>query len=324
MTRPVRRFLLWASSGAVAACVFTFCATLAQSQGHAFVITGADASLRAETETILNAAHADLLAATGVGLTGTIHVVFVAAEQSFDSVLGGAFPDWGVAAAVSERNLIAFRSPADFPVGRGLSEILRHELAHLHLDALTHMRPVPRWIHEGYAQQFAHEWRFGDDWIVARAAIADQILPLRDIDGVNSFKGARVQLAYAQSYLAVGYLLDAYGWPGFVEFTEAVRDGADWDEAFRTAIGTNYAGFQREYGEHLRDKYNWAAFFGDTVLLWIAIVVAFLILYLVKRRRSTRKEKEWEAEEAIEDILYGPLRGLDHRPPDDGTVSGQP
>lgn len=320
--RSARRFFLWTGAAIVAACLLTASGASAENRGCTFVITGADANLHAETEAILAAAQADLLAATGVGLTDTVRVVFVSEEQSFDSVLGGAFPDWGVAAAVGERNLIALRSPADFPVGRGLSEILRHELAHLHLDALTRMRLAPRWLHEGYAQQFAREWHFGDDWIVARAAIADQILPLRDIDGVNSFKTAKAQLAYAQSYLAVAFLLEAYGWPGLLEFTAAVRDGAEWDDALRIAIGTDYAGFQREYSQYLRDKYNWAAFFGDTVLLWIAIVIAFIILYLVKRRRSALREEEWEAEEALEDILYGRLRRFDRRPPDDSAGSG--
>jgi len=281
-----------------------------------FTVQGADPSLARETIGILTAAHAEMAAASGVALTDTVRVVYVGKDQSFDSVVGGRFPDWGVAAAVAEENLIAVRSPRDHPIGRDLATVLRHELAHLHLDALTGLRQVPRWMQEGYAQQLAHQWQFGDDWIVARAVFTGRVIPLRDIDGVNSFRDASARLAYAESYLAMRRFLDAYGWDGLLLFAGRIRQGGNWDAAFFEATGANYAGFQREFKEFITGKYNWAAFLGDTVLLWIALVVAFLILYIVKRHQSAAKRADWERQEAIEDILYAPFE----RPgPDDAA-----
>lgn len=271
------------------------------------VINGADPSLRAETEEILRSAYTELQRSSGFPIADTVRVVFVRRSQSFDSVVGGQFPDWGIAAAVAERNLIAVRSPADFPFSRSLRETLRHELAHLHLDAMSGLRQVPRWMHEGYAQQFAHQWVFGDDLLIARAVFVDQAIDLRDIDGVNSFAGPRAQLAYAQAFLAMNHFLAAYGAEGLLLFCQTVRSGGDWDQAFREATGADYAGFQDEFDDFLHTRYNWVAFLGDTILLWIGLVGLFIVIYLIKRRRSAARRAQWEQDEAIADILYGPL-----------------
>ncbi|MEW5701752.1 MAG: hypothetical protein AB1792_05945 [Candidatus Zixiibacteriota bacterium] len=273
-----------------------------------FAVEGADFALSRETVAILAAAHAEMAAASGVALTDTVRVIYVGRGMSFDSVVGGRFPDWGVAAAVAERNLIAVRSPRDHPIGRDLASILRHELAHLHLDALVGLRQVPRWMQEGYAQQSAHQWQFGDDWVVARAAFSGHVIPLRDIDGVNSFRDASARLAYAESYLAMHLFLDSYGWEGLLLFAQRIRAGGTWDEAFFAATGADYAAYQREFHTFLSGKYNWASFLGDTVLLWIGLVIVFVILYLVKRRQSAARRADWERQEAREDVLYAPFQ----------------
>lgn len=271
-------------------------------------IVGADPSLETETEVILQSAYSELVRSSGFAIDDTVHVRYVRRHESFDSVVGGRFPDWGVAAAVAERNLMAVRSPADYPLGRTLREILRHELAHLHLDAMSGLRQLPRWMHEGYAQQIAHQWEFGDDLLIARAVFFDHAIKLRDIDGVNSFAGGRAQLAYAQSYLAMNHFLSAYGWDGLQIFCETVRLREDWDAAFREATGADYTAFQKEFDDFLHSRYNWIAFLGDTILFWIGLVGVFIAIYIVKRRRSAAKRAEWEQQEAIEDILYGPFR----------------
>lgn len=278
-------------------------------------VRGADPSLARETEAILRSVHDELYTSSAFAITDTIHVVYVGRGESFDSVIGGRFPDWGVAAAIGERNLIVVRSPADYPLGRSLRETLRHELAHLHLDAISGLRQVPRWMHEGYAQQIAHQWEFGDDLMIARAVFLDHAISLRDIDGVNSFGGPRAQLAYAESFLAMNHFLSAYGWDGLHLFCEQVRAGGDWDSAFREATGADYAAFQQEFSDFLRARYNWIAFLGDTILLWIVLVVGFIVIYVVKIRRSAKRRAEWEQQEAIEDILYGPFRSPSNEEP---------
>lgn len=283
-------------------------------------VVNADPQLTQETLDILRAAHDSMAVASGVRIEDTLHVVYVGRDQSFDSLAGGHFPDWGVGVAVSSRNLIALRSPREYPIGEQIPTILRHELAHIHLDAMLDQRRPPRWMHEGYAQQFAHQWSIGDDWIVARAVFTDNILPLEDIDGVNSFKDAKAKLAYVESYLAMGFFLKRYGYDGLQLFAQTMRKGGSWDQGFMQATGANYSGFQLEFDKYLRDRFNWAVFLHDTALLWVILTVVFVILYMIKRYRSARKLADWQRQESLEDALYAPFDfpGQDQRrSPDD-------
>jgi len=304
----------------LAVCLFS---TLAWAKARPELpvdVVNADPQLTQETIDIVRAAHDSMAVASGVRLEDTLHIVYVGRDQSFDSLAGGHFPDWGVGVAVSSRNLIALRSPRDFPIADQLPTILRHEMAHIHLDAMLDQRRPPRWMHEGYAQQFAHQWSVGDDWIVARAVFTDNILPLEDIDGVNSFKDAKAKLAYVESYLAMGYFLKRYGYDGLQLFAESMRKGGSWDQGFVQATGANYEGFQREFANYLNDRFNWAIFLHDTALLWVILTVVFVILYFMKRYRSARKLADWQRQESIEDALYSPfdIPGQDpRRPPDD-------
>ena len=298
---------------AVLVVSFLIPATAIRALDHPFeshfavVVAGADAALTKETIDILTKAHRDMAVASGVWLPDTIRVVYVGRAQSFDSIAGGKFPDWGVAFAAADENLLVVRSPRDYPVTQAIPEVLRHELAHLHFAAVVGWHRPPRWMNEGYAQQFAHEWRYGDDWTIARAVFFDQALPLADIDGVNSFQDAKARLAYAESYLAMGYFLKTYGWDGLMLLGRSLRQGGSWDDAFEAATGLNYTAFQKEFAKHIKDQYSWAVFLSDTVLFWILLVLVFLVLYLLKRRRASHKLDEWKRQESIEDVLYSPL-----------------
>ncbi len=278
----------------------------------AVVVTGADPTLVSQTGEILNKAFHDMASASGVWLRDTVRVIYASGALAFDSIVGGKFPDWGVACAMDEEHLIVVRSPRDYPSAQQLPEVLRHELAHLHFATVVGSHRPPRWMNEGYAQQFAHEWRYGDDWIVSRAVFSDRTIPLADIDGVNSFRDARARLAYAESYLAMGYFLKMYGWDGFMLLGRGLRGGGSWDDGFKSATGADYATFQKEFQKHLEDQYTWASFLGDTVLLWILLVLIFLVFYLLKRRRAALKMADWNRQEQIEDVLYSPF----NRPPD--------
>jgi hypothetical protein len=298
----------------MAACLFASRADARPRPELPIVITNADPQLAAETREILKAAHDSMAVSSGVRMEDTLWVVYVGRQQSFDSLAGGHFPDWGVGVAIADRNLIALRSPRDFPIREQLPTILQHELAHLHLETMLNKRRPPRWMHEGYAQQFAHQWSVGDDWIVARAVFTESVLPLEDIDGVNSFRDAKAKLAYVQSYLAMGYFLERYGYDGLLLFAQTMHKGGSWDQGFMQATGANYSGFQQEFDSYLKDRFDWAIFLHDTALLWVILTLVFVMLYFIKRYRSARKLADWQKQELIEDALYAPFENPKQEP----------
>lgn len=269
-----------------------------------FLIRDADPRLTHQIDSTLTAAYRQLIDYGGVEISDTITLLVATRREQFDSVVGGRFPDWGLGCALPERNTIAVLSPYVFAYQRTLPEVLRHELAHVYLHKLAGWPRVPRWMDEGFAMLMGHQWYYGDDWLVARAVFSRQTLPLLQIEGLNLFPEGKARLAYAQSYLAMGFFLEKYGWESFLLFLRELRSGNDWDRAFMAAVGLNYAGFQAEFTKHLQDKYNWAVLLSDTMLLWILMVLLVLVLYLFKRRMAKKKEQEWERTASVEDIFY--------------------
>ncbi len=225
----------------------------------------------------------------------------------FRAVVGAAFPDWGAAAALPYRQLIAIKSPASYPLGRSLRELLQHEYAHLALEhRLRHIEP-PRWLDEGMAMFISSEWGWGENINMTRAVIFNSVVPLREIEKLNTFSEGRAQIAYSESYLAVKYLLDSYGRESFNLFLDELRKDRSVDQALMVAIGSGYDGFENEYFEYLRKKYTVMTFFSDTFYFWLALAILVIIGFLIGLRKKRKFYKKWDEEDKYEskDFDYG-------------------
>jgi len=237
----------------------------------------------------------------------------------FREVVGAAFPDWGAAAALPYRQLIAIKSPASFPLGRSLSELLQHEYTHLAMERrLYHIQP-PRWLDEGMAMFISSEWGWGENINMTRAVIFNSMVPLREIEELNTFSEGRAQIAYSESYLAVKYLLDSYGRESFNLFLDELKKNRPVDQALMTAIGSGYDGFEKEYFEYLRKKYTVMTFFSDTLYFWLALAMLVIIGFILGFRKKKRFYKKWEDEDKYEskDFDYGNSDNIDEEDDED-------
>ncbi len=280
-----------------------------------FDIRDAPPQLKQAIDSILTATNRQLFDFGSIIVPDTIIVLIATRREQFDSAVGGHFPDWGAGCAIPERNTIIVLSPSLYPHRVSLPEVMRHELAHLYLHNLVGWARLPRWMDEGLAMLIGHQWRFGDDWVVGRAVLMGEALPLRQIDGLNRFAEGKARLAYNQSYLAMTFFLDEYGWESFLLFIHKLRSHNKLDPAFMVAVGLDYNGFQREYSRFLESKYNWAALFADSALFWMGLVFLLILLYLYKRHRMKKKVEEWERAAPAEDIFYpAKERGESDRP----------
>ena len=167
--------------------------------------------------------------------------------EDFSRRIGSAMPDWGAAVAMPYRQMIVVKSPAHFRLGKSLYELIKHEYAHLALeDRLHHVEP-PRWLNEGLAMYVAYEWGWGNNISLSQAVLFGSIVPLREIEKLNRFPSGRAQIAYAQSYIAIKYLLEQYGTESFNILLDNLKDGKSIDTALMASIGSDYNGFEKEY-----------------------------------------------------------------------------
>jgi len=227
--------------------------------------------------------------------------------QSFRELIGTAFPDWGAAAALPYREMIAIKSPAHFRLGKQLSELVQHEYAHLALHDRLRMQEPPRWVDEGVAMYISAEWGWEANFAMSRAVVFRSIVPLHEIEELNLFPSGRAQTAYAQSYLAVKYLLDEYGIEAFNYFLDAIKSRRSFDDAFLMSIGSTYKEFEEEYFDFLNKRYNIMTLFGDLYFLWIFLAAVVVIGFILRIRKRRKFYKKWEDEERLQstDFDYG-------------------
>ncbi len=221
--------------------------------------------------------------------------IFIENNQTdFKNRIGAAVPDWGAAVALPYKQMIVLKSPANFRLGKSLFELIKHEYTHLALqDRLNHIEP-PRWLNEGLAMYIAFEWGWTSNIALSNAVVFGSVVPLREIEKMNRFPEGQARIAYAQSYMAVKYLLEQYGFDSFNILLDNLRDRQSIDDALITATGSNYDGFEKEFNNYLRTKFNLLTIFIDMSYLWLFLAIVVIVGFFLNYSKKKKKYKEWD------------------------------
>ncbi len=260
-----------------------------------------------QADSALHAAHTRLQTLLKSDLDFPSEVFLVSSNTTFDSLLGGQFPDWGAAAAIPALKRIVLRSPETSPVNRPFNELLSHEYSHLALDYRTGLHSAPRWFDEGLAMIVSMQWSWDDNLTLNLASVTGQFIPLNDIDLVNRFGESKARLAYGESYMAVQYFFDNYGVEGVNQFIDQVARGVSLDDALMASTGSNYRDFDEEIRVYLSQRFNLIGLVADTMYFWLGLAIIAIVGFVLKMRRRRQYYKKWEEEEklASTDFDYG-------------------
>lgn len=258
-------------------------------------------------DSVLNLVRARLDDAIGPTEPFSFDMYLVSSQTKFDLLMGRSLPEWGAAFAVPQLNRIVIKSPESFTVGRPVVELAAHEYTHLVLHERVGWRQPPRWFNEGLAQVAAEQWDWSGSMALGRASLIGGFIPLKKIDNVNSFGEATATLAYAQSFQAFRYFRDQYGQVAIRQFLDSIAAGVSVDTALWASIGLDYDGFQAEYEQHLRQNFNLASLFSDTMYLWIALAIVVIVGAVLRWRSRKAYYRKWDEQEAYEstDFEYG-------------------
>lgn len=115
--------------------------------------------------------------------------------------------------------------------------IFAHELGHLALWLFCEKRPLPLWLHEGFAMYESGEFQYGQDDLV-KAARAGKLWPLQELHVLKKYppsKHPRI-LFYRQSAKLVEYLITQQGRERFSRFCQALADGLPLEAALRRSL----------------------------------------------------------------------------------------
>lgn len=226
-------------------------------------------------------------------------------EAAWDSLTGGAVPEWGAGVADPDRGLIVIptfdweRTPP-----QGLLTTLRHELAHVALQRWLGPARTPRWFTEGYAQWAAGEWSFESAWRLRVALFSDRTPPLDSLTLEWPRDEADARTAYLLAASAVAYLVDRSGERGLRVLLDRWRESSDFDAAFRATYGLTMGQFEEDWRAHVRSRYGWTVLLGQSLFFWLVAAVLLIVLLVIRRRRDRARLAGLRATDPPDDPAY--------------------
>jgi len=227
--------------------------------------------------------------------------------DEFNKLVQGKFSDWGVGVAIPLKKMIVMKSPDSFNLNKPLGQLVAHEYAHLAVSDKVFMKIPPRWFNEGVAMYVSSEWGWSNNIAMGKAAVFGQFIDLQDIENVNRFHEGKAQVAYAESYMAISFLLKYYGQNSLKIFLEQINSKNSIDEAIYVTTGSTMDEFQDDFNRYLHKQFNIASLFMDTIFLWIALAGVVVYAFFLQFKKRREYYKKWEDEEKLQstDFDYG-------------------
>lgn len=129
-----------------------------------------------------------------------------------------------------------------------IESVFAHEISHLYFFRATNQdKTHPKWMDEGmavYNEPRGHP----QEWSRVNSAAANNLLiPLSELRYSFGSDGDRVALAYAESFIAVEYMVETYGQDGITALFKEYQSGKNTEEAFLSAFGITLEEFENNW-----------------------------------------------------------------------------
>jgi hypothetical protein len=245
---------------------------------------------------ILTDEYPSISAELGADVEAPIGIFIAPSKYRFNVLTGGALPHWGEAVADPGKQIIIVKSPRWTNSTGNQRVVVIHELVHILVGTAAGEAAVPRWLNEGLAIYFSGETSYFGGSELSHAQLSEQIIPLRQIDGVLNFGQSQANLAYQESYLAVVYLIDAYGRSAIPILLQSLREKQNINTALQDAFGVTFVQFEQEWRQYLLEKYKWSFLIEFDKYLWLFIFLLFVLAIVAMVIRKRRTLAKWQAE----------------------------
>ena len=137
-----------------------------------------------------------------------------------------------------------------------LNDVLPHEISHLYFYQVTKAGDAwpPLWLDEGLAVYNEFSDHNFEDEIVQNAVLEDRLIPLLLLREGFGAEDHQVDLAYAESYYAVLYILEVHGNERLGKLLDAYNRDKEPAEAFRLAFNQPLDEFEQDWEEWVKTK----------------------------------------------------------------------
>jgi hypothetical protein len=266
---------------------------------YSFSAASADSGIVQYLQQVLNENEVQMEKIYGCSLKFPVRILVPSSDGDYFKLLDSALPDWSGGVAFPSRRLIVLRPGAYFDPAE-YRQVMLHEMGHIYLNDNLDTMQVPLWFNEGVAMLASGKtFSWTEHLAIGNAVLMDQLLDLSDIDEMLVFGLAKAQLAYAQSLLAIQYLVREFGESIIPDLLDGSRRGIEWEQVLTAKTGLNSGQFTDRFLRYIQNEYRWALFLQLKNLFWILVVVLFLSGFLIVKIRNRRKIREWEKSEDI-------------------------
>ena len=132
---------------------------------------------------------------------------------------------------------------------------------------------------------------------MTRAVLTDSIIPLTQLTRVFPDDPGGLQLASAQSFYLVSFLITRCGRETFHSFIRSYSKNKQLDDALLSVYAMNVYDLEREWHSYLKMRFSWIPIITSSTTLWFIITIIFIYGYMRKKRKMGLTLKQWEDEE---------------------------
>jgi len=251
----------------------------------------------------IEAIRKKIITDTGKDFQGKTVVIIAPTIESFGQLQAktGKIPLWAAGAAYPENNLIVLRSPLSVKSGHpDLEEVFTHELTHIVIGRALSGKEIPLWLAEGLAMYESREWDFSRTAVLIRAALTGTLIPLSRLTIDFPSESERAELAYAESFMFISFLINRIGRTAFHRFILDYNDHGDTEGALRRATGLSSHELEQKWLIYLKLRISWFPVITSATTLWFIATIIFITGYLRKRKQGLATLRRWEEEESPE------------------------
>jgi hypothetical protein len=235
-----------------------------------------------------------------------VHVGRTPGEMAALAPPDSPFPKYAEGVAYPGLDLILLTIDPKYPNdNHDLSEVFRHELAHLALHDALQGRHVPLWLNEGFAIHLSGESSLARMQTLWTATLSETLLPLQQLDQHFPDDIVQTPIAYAESADVVRYLLRTRYSQRFVAMLRRVRSGQPFVSAVNDAYGFEVYGIgenslEDEWRRDVAKRYSfWPVLFSGS-MVWVGALGLFVVGYYRRRKQQRATLDRWAVEEAAE------------------------
>ncbi len=221
----------------------------------------------------------------------TIRILLANSRKEFDRLTRNTIPEWSQGVTRPDIHLIILMSN-QIKEDRFFA-VERHELVHAWMGALYPGVQTPRWFDEGIAVLLSGERVSDNNTILSRAVLTHSLLSLDDVNNVLRFGRAKARLAYAESYAALKFFVDYFGWKKFPPFFRQLKKTGSFDQALQSITGLTIFQYEDNFEDYVKKHYHWQFLFDIDLYLWLALPLFVAVSFYFIRRKNRKRMNNW-------------------------------